>query len=173
VETLTREALIEAQGTDVVDQDGERIGTVEDVYYDETGGHPAWIGVGTGLLGTKRRAVPVDGAQLEDDALRVPFTKEHVKGSPEVEGDEIDPQLERDLYAHYGVATSQGLAVDVRAQRPGDGPPDSDEEAQEEAEVGRGAGDIGLEPPHLDPEEAEERQTGADAATRERLREES
>ena len=169
VQTLTREALIEAQGTDVVDQDGERIGAIEDVYYDEADGHAEWIGIGTGLFGLKRRVVPVDGAELGDGGLRVPYSKEQVKDSPDVDDDQIDPDVERELYAYYGVATSRGLAADVReVPRPTPlGATDDDD-----AEIGEGAGDVGLEPPRLDPEGAEERQTGVDDRTREQLREE-
>jgi hypothetical protein len=170
VQTLTREALIEAQGTDVIDRDGEKIGAVEDVYYDEDTGRAEWIGIGTGLFGLKRRVVPVDGAQLEDGALRVPYAKDQVKDSPGVDDDEIDADAERELYAHYGVATSHGLATDVRVGAPrADGLPDSDEEAAREGEVGASPGDVGLRPPRLDPDLGESRQS-ADERTREELR---
>ena len=167
MQTLTREALIEAQGTEVVDQDGEKIGAVEDVYYVEGSDQAEWIGIGTGLFGLKRRVVPVDGAQLEDGALRVPYSKEQVKDSPDVDDETISEDDERALYAYYGVATSHGLAADVRTVRPTVSGATDDED-----EVGTGAGDIGLRPPHLDPEEAKERQTGVDEGTAERLREE-
>jgi uncharacterized protein (TIGR02271 family) len=50
---------------------------------------------------------------MTDDALQVPYDKDRVKDSPDVENDEIAPGLERELYTYYGV-TSGGMTTGGR-----------------------------------------------------------
>ena len=40
------------RGRTLVDRDGEKIGTVDEVFTDQDGGQPEWALVHTGLLGT-------------------------------------------------------------------------------------------------------------------------
>jgi uncharacterized protein (TIGR02271 family) len=91
------------EGAPVYDEVGEQIGKVEEVFVDVDSRQPEWIGLGTGFLGTKRVLVPVQGAQLQGDGLSVPYAKEHVKDAPDLDGDQISPDTERELYAFYGL----------------------------------------------------------------------
>ena len=104
---MTLETLQDAHGLPVLAADGDAIGKVEEVFYDDQTGRPEWIGIGTGFFGTKRVLVPVARAELHGDALRVPFDKDHVKDSPDVDSDEISQDAERELYAYYGLAYSE------------------------------------------------------------------
>ena len=106
-QTFTLERLSEARGQTVYSSDGEKIGSVDEIYYDYETNQPEWVSVGTGLLGTKRRLVPVEGADLRDDGLYVQYTKDQVKDAPDAEGDEIDQESERALYSHYGLGYSE------------------------------------------------------------------
>jgi uncharacterized protein (TIGR02271 family) len=99
--------LSEARGATVYDSDGDKIGSVEEIFYDEQTNQPEWVGIGTGFFGTKRVLVPLEGADLRGDALHVPYSKSHVKDSPNVEADEISEDAERELYAYYGVKASE------------------------------------------------------------------
>ena len=92
---------------DVYDSDGDKIGSVEDIYYDEQTNQPEWISIGTGFFGTKRVLVPLEGADLRGDALHVPYSKSHVKDSPDIDADEISEDAERQLYSYYGVRASE------------------------------------------------------------------
>ena len=87
----------------VIDAAGETIGSVEELFVDERSGSPTWIGLGTGFFGTKRVLVPYEGATVEEDEVRVPYAKDQVKDSPDVDEDEISGERERELYAHYGL----------------------------------------------------------------------
>lgn len=104
---LTLDQLEQMQGEAVYSSEGEKIGTVEEVFYDEQSNTPEWIGIGTGFLGTKRVLVPIEGATSGEDGLTVPFAKDQVKDSPDVDGDEIGQDTEAELYAHYGLAYSE------------------------------------------------------------------
>jgi len=95
-------------GAPVYDESGEQIGKVEEIFVDADSQRPEWIGLGTGFLRTKRVLVPVDGAQPQDDGLTVPYAKDHVKGSPDLDEDQISPETERELRAYYGLGASAG-----------------------------------------------------------------
>ena len=99
--------LSEARGATVYDSDGDKIGSVEDIFYDEQTNQPEWISIGTGFFGTKRVLVPLEGADLRGDALHVPYSKSHVKDSPDIDADEISEDAERQLYSYYGLQASQ------------------------------------------------------------------
>ena len=110
-ETLTIDRLAELRGTPVYSSDGDKIGWVEEIFLDEDTGEPEWIGLGTGFLGTKRVLVPVAGADVRDDAVYVPYAKEQVKGTPDIDGDEISQETEAQLYAYYGLEVGRGAST--------------------------------------------------------------
>jgi sporulation protein YlmC with PRC-barrel domain len=82
---LTKDTLDTLRGATVVDEDGDKIGTLDEIYLDEDTGQPEWAAVKTGLFGTGLSFVPLASAERDGDELRVPFTKETVKDAPRVE----------------------------------------------------------------------------------------
>ena len=100
------EQLTEMRGANVYSADGDKIGSVEDVYVDEQTGQPEWLGLGQGLFGKKRILVPVQGAEPADDGLRVPYSKEQVNETPGFDAEQISQDEEARLYAHYGLEYS-------------------------------------------------------------------
>jgi uncharacterized protein (TIGR02271 family) len=96
------------RGRDVIGSDGEKIGTVNEIYLDEQTGNPEWALVNTGLLGTKSNFVPLAGASPSGEAVQVPFAKQQVKDAPGVSGGaELSQQEEAELYRHYGLDYSE------------------------------------------------------------------
>ena len=101
--TYTREDVLSWRGQDLIDNDGDKVGTIEDIYLDRETDEPEWAVVTTGLFGTKRSFVPLSNAQTGEDGVRVPFEKALVKDAPKVDPDgELSNQEERALYQHYG-----------------------------------------------------------------------
>jgi uncharacterized protein (TIGR02271 family) len=101
---LTRENIenLLNRGGNVIATDGEKIGSIGQLYADDDTGEPTWVTVKTGLFGTHESFVPVDGARAEGDDLVVPYTKDHVKDAPRVDTDgHLEPDEEDRLYAHY------------------------------------------------------------------------
>jgi len=89
-------------GAVVVDPEGERIGTVGQIYVDPTSGLPNWATVKMGLLGRAEFFVPLERADEVGGQVRVPFTKEIVKDAPAVTPDGSIGQDEQvSLYAYY------------------------------------------------------------------------
>ena len=106
-DTLSMQQLSDARGTPVYDSQGEKIGDVEEIFYDEETNRPEWVGIGTGFFGTKRVLVPVTGAELGNDRFVVPYDKAQVKDSPDIDSDELSQATEQDLYAYYGLEYSE------------------------------------------------------------------
>jgi uncharacterized protein (TIGR02271 family) len=98
------------QGRTLVDEAGEKIGKIDELYYDQEGGQPEWALVNTGLFGTKKAFVPIRSASPEGEDLRVPVSKQQVKDAPHVEAEqEMSEAEERQLFEHYGVPyTTEG-----------------------------------------------------------------
>jgi sporulation protein YlmC with PRC-barrel domain len=92
------------RGLKVVDADGDKIGTIEDIYLDRHTGEPAWATVKTGLFGLKSSFVPIRDAERTDEGeVRVPVQKEQVKDAPKIDaGEELLREDERKLYEYYG-----------------------------------------------------------------------
>jgi sporulation protein YlmC with PRC-barrel domain len=106
-QTMSRVRLDEMRGEPVYDSAGEKIGKVEEIYYDQQTRVPEWIGIGTGFFGTKRVLVPVQGAQLAEDGLIVAYSEEQVKDSPDIDEEDVSQQCEADLAAYYGLGYSK------------------------------------------------------------------
>ena len=89
-------------GRTAVDPQGNKIGTVGQVYLDDQTGQPDWITVNTGLFGMKENFVPLVGSKLVGKTLVLPFGKSVVKESPAVDDPRhLDVDQERSLYAYY------------------------------------------------------------------------
>jgi uncharacterized protein (TIGR02271 family) len=91
-------------GRDLIDRDGDKIGSISDVYLDDETGQPEWLTVKTGLLGTRESFVPTAEARAEGDTVRVPYEKSQVKDAPNVDADgALSQEEEARLYRHYGL----------------------------------------------------------------------
>lgn len=111
----------DARGRTLIDTNGEKIGKIDELYYDQEGGQPEWALVNTGLFGSRKTFVPISAAAPVGEDLRVPVTKDVVKDAPRVQSDqELSEQEERKLFEHYGVPyTTEGTTTASGA--PGEG----------------------------------------------------
>ena len=107
IATMTMDKRMSARGMSVYSPDGDKIASVEEIFVDEQTNEPEWIGLGTGTFGSKRVLVPVQGAELGEDALRVPYSKDQITATPAIDSDEISQESEAELYSHYGLDYSE------------------------------------------------------------------
>src|SRR5918911_2845621 len=140
--------VYEWQGWTVVGQDGDKIGTIKDIYVDHQTGKPEWASVAGGLFGMKSHFVPLANASPVGEDVRVPVTKDQVKGAPGVDPDgELSEREEQRLFEHYGVpyttegsTTAQGAPgagyEGTRAQTSGTGTDSAMTRSEEEVRVG-------------------------------------
>jgi sporulation protein YlmC with PRC-barrel domain len=96
--------------------DGEKLGKVEKVLFDKATRKPEWLAVQTGLFGMRSRLVPFHGAARTGDGVSVPYPASRVQSAPELEGDEISQDLERQLAEHYQLAYSESRSPTGLAQ---------------------------------------------------------
>lgn len=99
-------------GTTAVDQQGDKIGKIGQVYLDDRTGEPTWVTVSTGLFGTKESFAPLRGAQHDGDNLVLAVTKDQVKGAPNIDDDgHIDEQQQAEISRYYeGLLGTTGTA---------------------------------------------------------------
>ena len=92
-------------GGTAVDNNGDKIGKVGMVFYDDQTGEPEWVTVNTGFFGSSESFVPLRSATIEGrDTLRVPYSKAKVKEAPNVDADtHLDEADEERLYSYYGL----------------------------------------------------------------------
>lgn len=96
------ERIEEWKGQDVVDPDGEKIGKLEDVLFEVGSREPIFGCVKTGLFGRHLSLVPLEGATLSRDHLRVLHSKDRVKDGPRMEGEgALAREEELALSRHY------------------------------------------------------------------------
>ncbi|MFJ2191046.1 PRC and DUF2382 domain-containing protein [Kitasatospora sp. NPDC087861] len=112
-------------GHKAVDRNGDKIGTVDEVYLDDATGQPEWAAVRTGIFG-RDAFVPLTTSEFSGDELRVPYDKSLVKESPDFGvGQHLSPAQELQLYRYYGL----DAPVDGRPAS-GNGDGDGDRPAQ-------------------------------------------
>ncbi len=100
--TITNENIDAIQGANVLDADGDKIGSLDEIYIDDTTGQPEWAAVKTGLFGTNLSFVPLSGSTQEGDDLQVQYSKDMVKDAPRIEADgHLSEQDEAELYRYY------------------------------------------------------------------------
>lgn len=97
------ERLAAMRGRDIYGSEGDKIGEVDSIFYDDDTGEPEWILTSTGFMGMKSVLIPLAGARIDGDSVRVPYAKDKVKNAPGVSGDEVTVDEEREVYAHYGL----------------------------------------------------------------------
>ena len=96
---------------EVVDPEGDKIGTVDDLFVDEESRKPEWLFVDTGVFG-KNVFVPAGESRFpDDDTVQVPYTKDQVKDAPDIAvGDTLSTDVERRLCDYYGLGASEEQA---------------------------------------------------------------
>ena len=104
---ISQQDITSVIGSTAVDNDGDKLGKVGQVYLDDASGRPEWVTVSTGLFGTKETFVPISDATVADGTLRVPYEKAKVKDAPRVDADQghLSPAEEEELYRYYGIGT--------------------------------------------------------------------
>lgn len=111
---ITNEQVPNVIGTTAYGTDGQKIGKVGHVYYDDRSGTPEFATVRTGMFGGRESFVPLERAQLSGGELSVPYNAQQVKEAPnlDVEEGHLSEQEEEQLYRHYGLsyAASSGEA---------------------------------------------------------------
>jgi hypothetical protein len=131
------DTALDWRGRTVLDRDGEKVGTLREIYLDEDD-RPAWGSVHTGLFGLRQTFVPLGDAQATDDELRLPYDGGHIKDAPRIDPDvQLSAAEEERLFRHYGSSEpsgEQGGAVALGEAADADADPAAEAPATTEGE---------------------------------------
>jgi sporulation protein YlmC with PRC-barrel domain len=141
------DTALEWRGRTVVDRAGETVGTLKDIYLDESE-QPHWGSVRTGLFGVRESLVPLEEARAKQDVLRLPFERADIIDAPNLDPDvQLSADEEEQLYLHYGLGsrvpdedTEPGAVAadaDAAASSPGDTPDDAMTRSEEVVRFGK------------------------------------
>ncbi|WP_042420743.1 PRC-barrel domain-containing protein [Streptacidiphilus anmyonensis] len=104
---------------DVVDAGGHKIGALEAVYVDTSTDEPAMASVQVGLP-TRHRLVfvPLDGAIVGPDYIKVRYDKSLVKDCPAIGTDDVLPAADEEaIFRHYGMDYQTGTGGERQLAR--------------------------------------------------------
>src|ERR671917_1812958 len=92
------------RGRTVRDRDGQKLGSLGDLYLDGESDRPAYAGIRTGLFGRNESIVPLAGVrESENEDLVVPYEKSLVDAAPNLDPDAaLTPEEEDAIFSHYG-----------------------------------------------------------------------
>ncbi|MGM1058121.1 DUF2382 domain-containing protein [Saccharothrix sp. Mg75] len=90
---------------EVVDEHGERIGSVKQIWLDDRDGRPMWASVHTGLFGLRESFVPIQDATMGNGTITVHVDKQQVKDAPriDVSDQHMSDSQQDELYEYYGM----------------------------------------------------------------------
>lgn len=113
------ENLRDWRGEKVIDPSGDKIGDLEAIYVDTASDQPSFATVKVGFVGRHRLVfVPLTGATVNPDSLRVRFDKKLVSDAPSIDTDgELAAADEPRVFAHYELPYQSGMTGERRLAR--------------------------------------------------------
>ena len=113
----------ELMGATVRSADGDKLGTIGHIFFDERSDQPEWVTVRTGLFGTRESFLPLVQIQLDGTEARVPYDTETIISAPnvDIDGTALSARDEAELYRYfvltYGPAAEVGAVTGFPARR--------------------------------------------------------
>jgi uncharacterized protein (TIGR02271 family) len=101
IETLSEEQIPELRNVPVY-ANGDEIGHVGDIYYDEDAGTVQCVGVAGDGLGFKRQWIPARGAMLREDGLHVGYGRDQAESAPRWDDEQdLDESRFDEVQTHF------------------------------------------------------------------------
>jgi len=92
-------------GRTAVDDTGEQVGMISEIWVDDASGQPAWASVTGPALGAREALVPLAGAVALGGGVQFPYTREEIVDAPQVADEgRLDLGEKEQLCAYYGTA---------------------------------------------------------------------
>ena len=117
--------LLDATAYDV---NGDKLGSVEDVYINEASKQPDFIKVSHGLFGMNSSLVPLRGHSFDGETVTLAFAKDLVKDAPQISDDTLlEPEDQKELYTYYGLTEVESKTSYVDAEQTTEQPEEREE----------------------------------------------
>jgi hypothetical protein len=102
--TIPIEDIKEWSGQDILDSHGDKLGKLEEVFYDTETDIPAFAAVTSGRFGKHLTLVALSGASAGRNYLRVAVDKDQFKKAPSFDPSaELSIDDEASAYGYYGL----------------------------------------------------------------------
>lgn len=94
------EDFVKIMGLPVVDKEGQEIGVVDNVYFEND--KPAYATVATGWTEGESTFFPLDDAEVKEDQVVVPYSADQLKDAPTTNPEaELSDEESQDVYGYY------------------------------------------------------------------------
>lgn len=102
------------RGKEVIDPDGVTLGKLQEVLYDKGTRTPILLAVKHGRLSRKAKLIPVDGAKVGPDYVRVAHDRQTVSAAPEGAPDQPPDTEALDVIGEaYGLRFSERVSLET------------------------------------------------------------
>ena len=92
------------------DVDGEKLGSVKEVYINDSTGQPDFVEIGHGLFGMSSSLVPLRGHRLDGENLKLAFSKDRIQDAPNIDHYAHLTDADQDtIYRHFGLESTQNV----------------------------------------------------------------
>ena len=111
--TIAAEHIEDWRGKDVRGPDDESLGKMQEVYFDAGSSTPMLLSIKSGLLGRHAKMIPIEGAVVGPDYVRVTHAKADVDASPDTGKEEPPDAVELDeIGKAYGLRFSDQVRLE-------------------------------------------------------------
>jgi hypothetical protein len=110
---ITIRRIEDWRGRDVRDPADEPLGKLQEIWLDVETGTPLLASIKSGLLGRHTKMIPIDGATVSPDHLRVAHAKATIDASPDADGEDPPGAVELDeIGKAYGLRFSDQVRLE-------------------------------------------------------------
>ncbi|WP_294164915.1 PRC and DUF2382 domain-containing protein [uncultured Corynebacterium sp.] len=151
------------------DNNGEKLGDVNEVFVDDQSGQPTFVEVNHGLFGMNSSLVPLRGHDFSGDDLKLGFSKDRIKDAPEFDSDKpLTPEAQSDIFKHYGLESAHDVTdyKDSNLDSKRDVQAGADKDHNLTAGAGAAGAGAGVAGTHADEKKADTHTTDAAATER-------
>ncbi len=86
------------------DKNGDKLGSVKEVFINDATGQPDFVEVGHGLFGMSSSLVPLRGHRLNGEELQLAFSKDRIQDAPNIDNDaQLTEDDQNTIYRHFEV----------------------------------------------------------------------
>lgn len=101
------------------DNNGDKLGDVNEVFVDDDSGQPTFVDVNHGLFGMGNSLVPLRGHSIDGNNLTLAFPKDRIKDAPDFGTDKpLTPDQQTEIYEHYGISGASHVDGYTGGERP-------------------------------------------------------
>ncbi|MDY3127083.1 MAG: PRC-barrel domain-containing protein [Corynebacterium sp.] len=89
--------------------DGEKLGSVAEIFVDDHSGDAVFVAINHGLFGKRTAIVPLHDATLADGDLTLAYAEDTIKDAPEYDLEKpLGPEEKGEIFTYFGILREPG-----------------------------------------------------------------